>query len=262
MHTHCAALGGPEGRAMIRPLLIAIQFLTRLPVPVRGTVANEDVRRSLAFYPAVGALLGACIWLGAWALQDFDPLLRAALLVALWTALTGALHLDGLADCVDASAGSRGDPARARAILKDPRCGSMGVVAVVILLLLKFAALAALPAQPGAALLLLPPVLARTAVVVLFLAVPYVSPGGLGAALAAPGPATRNRAAVAAAVLLLWLLAGTDAVLWGLAGAALSFAAVVRWLRGVFRGVTGDGAGALVEITEAALLVLLLTVAV
>lgn len=246
----------------MHPLLVALQFLTRIPVP--GTVPPdaEQVRRSLAYYPAVGALVGTLLWLCGALLADLAPLPRAAVLLALWTALTGALHLDGLADSFDASAGGRGDPERARALLKDPRCGPMGVVSIAVVLLLKFAALAELTSAQATWPLVLPPVLARAAVIGLFLTTPYVSPGGLGTHLAAPGYRARDAGSLAIAVLVTWLTAGAIAGAWTLFATAAMLAAVRAWLRTAFGGVTGDGAGALVEISEATLLVVLATVAI
>ena len=80
-------------------------------------------------------------WLAALLLEGASPLLQAALLLALWVALTGALHLDGLADSADAWLGGFGDPARTLEIMKDPRSGPVAVVVLVLLLLLKFSAL-------------------------------------------------------------------------------------------------------------------------
>lgn len=246
----------------MHPLLVALQFLTRIPVPFAGPPEAAQIRRSLAYYPVVGAILGTVLWLGSGLLTDIGPVLHAALLLSLWVVLTGALHLDGLADTADASAGQRGDPARARALLKDPRCGPMGAVALILVLLVKFAALAELAASAAAWVLWLPPVLARAAVVGLFVTTSYVSPGGLGTHLAGPQSRARNLVSVAVAVLFTWLVAGTAATGWAVLTATLSFTAVRAWLRRTFGGLAGDGAGALVEITETATLVVLVTVAI
>ncbi|HCA63204.1 MAG TPA: adenosylcobinamide-GDP ribazoletransferase, partial [Pseudomonas sp.] len=80
------------------PLLIALQFLTSLPIRLPAMPTPRQQGRSLLHYPAVGLFLGALLWLAALLLEGASPLLQAALLLALWVALTGALHLDGLAD--------------------------------------------------------------------------------------------------------------------------------------------------------------------
>ena len=105
------------------PLLIALQFLTRLPVRLPGMPEPQQIGRSLLFYPLVGLLLGLALLALEWVLGDTSTLLEAALLLAAWVALSGGLHLDGLADTADAWVGGYGDRERTLAIMKDPRSG-------------------------------------------------------------------------------------------------------------------------------------------
>ncbi|WP_091638236.1 adenosylcobinamide-GDP ribazoletransferase [Lysobacter sp. cf310] len=241
---------------MMRAWLHAIGFLTRLPVPAS---VFEDARassRSLIWYPWVGAIVGGLQCLLAWALQSAPPLLAAALLLLVWVLLTGALHLDGLADSADAWIGGMGASAAERrertlTIMKDPRSGPAGVVALVLVLLLKFAALASLPA-PAWAALLLAPVLARAALTLAFVSTPYARSGGIGSALVdAP------RAAAVASLLL----SAAACALAGWRGAlalAVSAASFWLWRRACLRrlqGMTGDTCGALAEAIEAVVLV-------
>ncbi len=93
----------------MQAFLIALQFLTRLPVPAGGEYSPERVGRSLAWYPLVGLLIGLLLWLADWLLPGQAPLLTAAVLLTLWVGLTGALHLDGLADSADAWVGGLGN---------------------------------------------------------------------------------------------------------------------------------------------------------
>lgn len=239
----------------MRAALAAIGFLTRIPVPARVFADADAQRRALIWYPLAGAVIGALLCALAWALQTRPPLLSAALLLIAWTALTGALHLDGLADMADAWVGGmRADARHSRErtleIMRDPRSGPLAVVAVVLALLLKFAALASLPA-PAWAGLLLAPLLARAALTLAFLTTPYVRSGGLGQALvAAPRAACAAALAASAAACAL---AGWRGAL-ALATALLVFA---LWRRACLRrlqGMTGDTCGALTELTEAAVL--------
>lgn len=242
---------------MPTPLLIALQFLTRIPIRIAGTLSAEEIGRSLAYYPLVGLVIGALLALGASLLEGVPTLLAAALLLALWVAVTGALHLDGLADSVDAWIGGQGDRERTLAIMKDPNTGAMGVVALALILLLKLAALAALLAAGRAAVdLLLPPLLGRTALPLLFLTTPYVRSSGLGTPLAAG----HGRKAAAALTLigyvvpvLMHAVAGLAAVVVALGVFVLLRAAMLRRLG----GSTGDTAGTLVELTETSVLVTL-----
>nr|WP_312230653.1 adenosylcobinamide-GDP ribazoletransferase [Pseudomonas sp.] len=232
------------------PLWIALQFLTRLPVRLSGMPTPEQTGRSLLFYPLVGGLIGTLLIAAAHLLEGAPAVLQAALLLTLWVGLTGALHLDGLADSADAWMGGFGDRERTLAIMKDPRSGPIAVVVLVLLLLLKFAALLALLDQGNHLVLILAPVLGRGALLALFLYTPYVRPGGLGDALKAHLP--RSSATVALAVTtLLGLLLGGFWVMMAVAG-------VFLWLRRMMLqrlgGTTGDTAGALLEVIECAVL--------
>ncbi|WP_313505832.1 adenosylcobinamide-GDP ribazoletransferase [Stutzerimonas kunmingensis] len=235
------------------PLLIALQFLTSLPIRLPAMPEPEQQGRSLLYYPVVGLLLGALLCLAVLVLDGAAPLLQAALLLTLWVALTGALHLDGLADSADAWMGGFGDCERTLQIMKDPRSGPVAVVVLVLLLLLKFSALLALLQAQQYSALLLAPVLGRAALPALFLLTPYVRPIGLGHALAANLPHGEARV-VLALVAVGCLLFGSSGLI------ALSFAAVTFLLarRAMLRrlgGTTGDTAGALLELVECTVLI-------
>lgn len=240
---------------MLRSLLIALQFLTRLPITLAQPPLPQERGGSMLYYPLVGLIIGLLLALLQWLLGTPDPWLEAALLLTAWVIVTGALHLDGLADSADAWLGGRGDPQRTLEIMKDPRSGPAGVSAVVVLLLVKFAALTALLRAELWLALLIAPVVARTAVLGLFLTTPYVREGGLGSDLAAHLP--RN-----AATVLLALVAAALPLLFGgqglrlLVGVTLTGWLLRRLMLRHIGGMTGDTAGALVEIIEAVCLVL------
>lgn len=244
----------------MQPLLIAIQFLTRLPVPAARDYSPETVGRSLAWYPLVGLLIGAILSAAAWLLQGQPPLLAAAIVLTLWVGLSGALHLDGLADCADAWVGGLGDRERTLAIMKDPSSGPIGVSVLVLLLLLKFSALVVLFGGGHHVALALLPALARSAVALLFVTTSYVRAGGLGEALAMHGQRGIVTGGLLAVALLMLVTLGAV----GIAVLALSAllwltlrTAVVRRLG----GFTGDIAGAALELLElAALLIVALAV--
>ncbi|MBL7252663.1 adenosylcobinamide-GDP ribazoletransferase [Alloalcanivorax marinus] len=231
------------------PARLALSLLTRLPVRVATPVDERDQGRSVAWYPAVGLLIGLLLWGLASLLVSAPAWPVAVLVLAVWVGLTGALHLDGLADSADAWLGGYGDRARTLAIMKDPYCGPAGVVAVVLVLLAKAAALAVLiPVAPLA--LLVAPVLGRAACAGLFLALPYVREQGLGSG-AARHPARRAVSLAMVAAALLAVLLGQWLVVL-VAGAV--FAAAVALMRRRLGGFTGDTAGALVETVEAVVL--------
>lgn len=239
----------------MQPFLIALQFLTCLPVRLDGKPEPQQVGKSLLYYPLVGLLIGSLLWLLDMALGSSAAPLKAALLLTAWVALTGALHLDGLADSADAWLGGFGDRERTLAIMKDPCSGPAAVVVLVLLLLLKFVALWVLLAEGYDLALLLAPVLGRSAVLGLFLGTPYVRQGGLGQGLAEHLPRGQVKGALIAAVVLCLVLVGTG---W----LALLVAGGVGWLarRAMCRrigGTTGDTAGALLELVECSVLVAL-----
>ncbi|HAJ37358.1 MAG TPA: adenosylcobinamide-GDP ribazoletransferase [Chloroflexi bacterium] len=226
----------------------AIGFLTTLPVPSH-TLPPDALRRAGVWFPVVGLLIGALLAGAAWGLGWlFPPAVTAVLVVALWAALTGALHLDGLADCGD---GLLPPVRRERRleIMRDPRVGAFGVTVLVLTLLLKAAALASLTATWPA--LLLAPIWARW----LILAAarqPSARPEGMGASL---GPVLDTPRLAFAALLPLVLTGGVSvwhAPVLAAAGGAVLAALGVLWLaQRRLGGVTGDVFGAVVEVSEA-----------
>jgi len=236
----------------MRALLAAIGFLTRIPVPAYALSGLSSPSSQLAWYPAVGLLIGGVLACIAWLLSSAAPLLAAALLLVAWVALTGGLHLDGLADMADAWVGGLGDRERTLAIMKDPRSGPMGVAAVVLVLLLKFAALASL-AHPATALWLAP-LLGRAVLTAAFMTTPYVRSGGLGSVLLG---ASRKACVISVTVALVVALCAGGA---GLRAVIATLVVLGCWRWSCLHrlgGMTGDTCGALTELTEAAVLVVL-----
>ena len=236
------------------PFWIALQFLSSLPIRLPGMPAPQELGRSLLFYPLVGLLFGGILWGLNWLMLGAPLLLHAALLLTVWVLLSGALHLDGLADSADAWLGGFGDRERTLTIMKDPRSGPMAVVTLVLVLLLKFAALLALIEQQHALALIIVPLLGRSALLGLFLTTPYVRAGGLGQALADHLPRSSGKQVLAVSGLVCVLIAGLSGFF-----AVVLAVVLFAWLRQVMLrrlgGTTGDTAGALLELLEVAMLV-------
>jgi adenosylcobinamide-GDP ribazoletransferase len=238
------------------PFWIALQFLSSLPIRLPGMPKPEELGRSLLFYPVVGVLFGAVL-MGMNALLSGTPLmLHAALLLSAWVLLSGGLHLDGLADSADAWLGGFGDRERTLSIMKDPRSGPIAVVTLILVLLLKFTALLALIESQNTVALLLAPVIGRSAMLALFLGTPYVRAGGLGQALADHVPRGVGKQVLLVCAVGCVLVAGLSG-LYALAAAAFCF----FWLRHLMLrrlgGSTGDTAGALLELLEVVVLIML-----
>ena len=165
---------------MLRPLLIAFAFLTRLPVHA-GEVREHDLGRALSCFPLVGAFIGAACAGVAWSLFPYLGANLAALLcIAAAALLTGGLHLDGLADLFDGLGGGRGDRDRTLAIMRDSRIGAHGAVALCLTLLGKTLAIGMLVQQGLYGLVFASSVCSRFALVPLVAGFSYARAEGLG----------------------------------------------------------------------------------
>lgn len=239
---------------MGRSLLLALQFLTRIPIPTVVAVEDREVGRSLLWYPLVGLVIGLALAALSWGLAGVPRMLRAALMLAAWVAITGALHLDGLGDSADAWMGGLGNRERTLAIMKDSYSGPGAVVVLVAVLLIKFAALESIVATGDWMLLLLAPILGRVALPLLFLTTPYVRPGGLGSALAQHLPRRAGIVIVLVSVLCVVAAMGKVGAVSIMVAAALFLMLRAMMLRRI-HGTTGDTAGAMVELIETSVLV-------
>lgn len=219
---------------------------------MRVAPSAAEIGHSLFFYPVVGTMIGGLLAALAVLLGAAPAPVRAALLIVAWVLLTGAMHLDGLADSADAWGGSRGDKERALTIMKDPCAGPMGVTAIVVVLLVKFAALASLAPPLHLTALVFSAGVARAMVIALFLTTEYVRAAGLGKALAEH---TARHKTVLILVLTGVFVAALAINIVALCVALGVFLLLRAMMRRAIGGTTGDTAGALIEITEAALLI-------
>ncbi|MBY0280134.1 adenosylcobinamide-GDP ribazoletransferase [Candidatus Binatia bacterium] len=238
----------------LRRLALALAFLTRLPVRVDAG-DERDVGRSVAFFPLVGALLGAALALLAWLVGGRLPdSVLAVLVTALLAALTGGLHLDGVADTFDALGAPGADRARLLEILRDSRIGAHGATALLLVVLLQVTALHAVLAAPHATPILLACLaVARFVAALVIVLFPYARTSGLGVAFHAH--ARRADVVVAGVVAALFVLAaGRAALLASLlaTGVVLLF---VQRVASRLGGVTGDVCGAAIELAQVAFLV-------
>lgn len=238
----------------------ALGLLTRLPTPKIGGDVQQVLANGLhpvGFYPWVGACIGALLIAVALFSQRVFPDLVAALLVLIaWVWVTGALHLDGLADSIDAAFVHHSAPERTLAVFRDPFVGSMAVVGIVLTLLAKFVLILAALQQQVLFVLLFAPLFSRLMLGVYIALSPYARERGLashtrGYRLGLGFIVTTLIAAAAAIIAVgvlttLVIFSGVAMGLWWWRG---------FWLRRI-NGYTGDTLGAFVELAE--LLVLLL----
>jgi adenosylcobinamide-GDP ribazoletransferase len=256
----------------VRGLILALQFLTRLPTPRVADFRPEDLAASAAWFPVVGAIVGAAVAAALVAGTFVDPWLGALAGLLAWVWITGALHLDGLADLADALGAAHRDPQRVLEVLRDPHVGAFGVVAIVLVLAAKLVLLA-LVAQQLAPLVDVIRV-ARVAGVALPLGIELAVPvtalalvgawARLGAVVwsrtlppLATGSAERFAWGAGRASLAAWGIALLVAAAWlfpPLVAAPLAIALWWAFLKRRVGGMTGDCLGAGVEVCETVLL--------
>jgi adenosylcobinamide-GDP ribazoletransferase len=217
---------------------------------------------SPALFPLVGLGIGAAVAGVNWAASlAMPPLPSAGLAVLAGTILTGAVHLDGLADATDGLFGGS-TPARRLEIMRDPHVGVFGVIAVGLALILKTGAISSFtgPSASGAwAGIVLAPMLGRLAAVAVMTVFQYVRAEGTGSPYrpgqaAVAGSKLNLPTAAAFSAVASWVLAGP----WGLialaAGVAAGIGVGAFAARRLGGGVTGDVYGAAVETAEIAAL--------
>lgn len=240
----------------MRLYLIALQFLTIIPLPFDTRCEKEDLGRSTAVFPlaglTIGALLVALNWLVApWLAR---PLCDALLITAL-AAVTGALHLDGLADVCDGLA-ARGGRERFLEVMKDSHVGAVGAVGLVLGLLLKWQALLAVPLEHKWQALLLFPVLARFGQVQTIVYARNARQDGLGSVMTVGAGTLQLLLAWGLALVAAWLLLGTM-------GLVVLFVVMVftwllkAWFQRRLGGITGDVIGCINELNEILVLIVI-----
>ena len=245
----------------LRLFLVALQFLTRVPIPKWVGFEPEWLHASARHFPAVGAcvgLLSAGVLWGASAV--FPPAVAAALSMLSSVVLTGAFHDDGLADTCDALGGvvSR---ERALQIMKDSRIGTYGAVGLLMVLGLKAAVLAALPLGLAMSALVLGHTVSRAAAVALMHWLPYA--GDPDQAKAKPLAHHVSSAGLlvacgwglaVAAALRLQCMASDPGLGAAMAAAVLAAVGCAHWWHRRLGGFTGDTLGATQQLTELCML--------
>jgi adenosylcobinamide-GDP ribazoletransferase len=243
----------------MQALILMIQFMTRYPIPVHVDFTAARFVQGMKWMPLVG-LLAALPAAGGFMLADglIGREMAAIVAVILLIAVTGGLHLDGIADTADGLFSYRSRE-RMLEIMRDSTLGTNGVIAVVLAIVLKWTLLQTIPGNGGVPALLLAPVLGRTALVWHSAAARYArEESGIGDYVNQTGWVQ----AAAATAFSLVLVAGI-LLLWGVRpglvpqmililhlppiGLAVGFAAYLKWRLG---GITGDTIGATIELAE------------
>lgn len=236
----------------MKGVILALQFLTRLPLP-RIAADDADFVAAIRWFPAVGLVVGAVITGAGWAGSWMDSWTGALLALLAWAWVTGALHLDGLADLADATAAAHKGRDRMLAVLADPHLGVMGVTALTLQLIAKLILLHGLIEAGAMGGLLLIPFAARIGPLWWSRCLPSLH-DGLGA---------RFRSAVRPVDLILWTATLLLAAWWF--PALLSALPLIGlwgwWVLARIGGISGDSHGAGIELVESALLLIMLILA-
>jgi adenosylcobinamide-GDP ribazoletransferase len=251
-----ASQDGAARAGKLTEVRLAAGFLTILPVLPRSCVTPEALATSFGWFPLIGFALGAVLVAENFLLTPlFGDTLAAVLLVLTLTVLTGAVHLDALADAADAL-GAGSDCHRALEIMRDSRIGSFGAVAIVFFLALEMVALATMGEARRGAALWLAPGLARWAMMAVSWRVDYLRAEGAGTALLGSSDDRNLALASAIAAIAALPILSSRVIVAYLVAAALAVAlraAYRRWLG----GVTGDLIGAAGELVEVAVLLVM-----
>ena len=249
-------------RAIYAPPLVALSFLTLLPVGL-ASATDREISRSRGWYPVIGLLYGLILAVLVVALDGFGifpwSLLTAALSVTALALLNRFLHLDGLMDFCDAMWGGRTVERRLE-IMRDSRVGSFAVAGAACVLLVKVGAISSqlLWSSAGLSALLLFPMVSRWTMTLLLTVFPYGRQQGIGTAFFAGGrPWLATSLAFLSVVAVAWLMLGVSGLIVLSAATALALLLGFWSTRALGGGLTGDCYGAANEIIEAFSLALL-----
>ncbi len=245
----------------MKRLLATIRFLTILPTPGGRSDTVDVLAGTIAFFPLIGVLIGAAaagLAVALWLLFAAAPPVASVLVVTALVAVSGGLHLDGLADTADGFFSSR-PKERILEIMKDSHIGTFGTTAIFCVLALKVAALSGLPAADGAVwrAVFLMPLAGRCAMVVSMRILPSTTPGaGLGSVFCENGSTIGMLWALTVLGTAGWLLLGNAGLLAGAAAVVVTLLFSAQCYRKI-GGATGDTLGATCELAEAAVAVTL-----
>jgi adenosylcobinamide-GDP ribazoletransferase len=245
-------------------LIVATQFLTRLPTPAVADFQPQWLGRSLRYFPLVGAVVGLANVLVWWLCMQWLPApVAVGLMLAASLLVTGAFHEDGFTDACDGFGGGRTAP-ETLAIMKDSRIGAFGAIGIFMLLGLKWVAIVQLPAACVPLVIVTAHVASRWLAISLVRWLPYVrsADGGksqpfadglsigdwlLGGLLGAIPVAITAAVAGGSPVAL-------NALGTGLAAAALTAVGCGCYFRARIGGYTGDCLGATQQLAELAVI--------
>ena len=236
----------------MKPFVLMVTFLTRIPVKINFEIKDDDFRRGIWYMPVIGLLMGAFLYaVSYFAGKYVSPNVNSLIIVSLYIFITGGLHIDGLADTADAVFSNR-DKDRMLEIMKDSRIGTFGVLGIVLYLLGMIVILAEVPQA-----CFLFPLAGRSGALIACAASGYARDSGLGKTIVEgtkSGHVFFSAALSLAAIFAMYLLSNdASAAIMSAAALAASFVCVLLITRSISKklgGITGDVAGFVIEISS------------
>ena len=245
----CQTIRSPRASiGAVSGLGVAVRYLTIVPVPGRHDHSLEPIGRAAAWFPVVGLAIGAVlVAVDLITARVFPPLLAALLVVTAWKLMSGGLHLDGLADCLDGLVGR--DAAHRLAIMRDSRIGAFGAVGLILFLLIEITAFTEFPPSMRWRALLAAPAIGRAMPALVARLYRPARSDGQGASFHA---GLRRQSAPLALLVALGISVAALGVIGvaSVAVAALISVAFGGFMRARLGGVTGDVLGAGIEFAE------------
>lgn len=231
---------------MMKGLILALQFFTRLPINKEIDFNHENIRNSLFFYPFVGGLIGGIAAIVYYPISKYSTNIASLFALFVVVFLTGGLHIDGLSDTFDGFLSNR-EKERVLEIMKDSRIGAFGVLSIVILLLSKYVIMSSFDTGLPLALVLS----MANSRIVLGRIISYkkvAREGGLGDLFHKSNPASRILLSGSIYIIILILI--DVYYLIPLIANFIFGELFAKWSYKKIGGMTGDTYGALIEMGE------------
>ncbi len=243
--------------------IAALKFLTIIRLPLRREASPQELGRSIIYFPIIGIIIGITLAVLNWLLGMVLPSsVVNALLIAWMVVISGGLHLDGFADTCDGIGGQKPVEARLQ-VMRDSRVGGFGVIGIALLLLVKYVSLNSIPPSSFMVTLIFMPVISRWLMVYAVFAYPYARPSGLGTVFKKEvNPLKFAIATLITLVVAMGLTAWLKNAYSSLAGLAIMggtwviIVAIAAYFKRKFAGLTGDTYGAINEMAEVLVLIL------
>jgi len=236
----------------VKRFLIALQFLTILPIKIKSEIKEENFGRSLVYFPIVGILIGILLAITSHILVFLPRMVLGAFILLISIVVTGGIHLDGFADTCDGFYGSK-PKKKILEIMRDSRVGVMGVIGIVCLLLLKFTLIVSIPKNILWKSLIMMATFARWSQVLACCTSKYAREEGKAKYFIEYA----NRGGIIIGGVLTFVLFLFLAKLKGVMLFILAFATIflfINYVKKKIGGMTGDTIGATSEVAEVAVL--------